>query len=757
MRVSGVTTMNPSVVINRQRLNDTLSSHARLVVLVGPIGSGATTLLRQWAMQHENVTLASAGAIPAVPNDVLIIDDADELSEADWAQVRELRRSSPQLIVRAAVHSRSAIPEDDAEFVFELSFTMPETTEYLSSISSDLDPGAVQLATGGLPAAVRALGRLKTLRSALVGGALAQLHPTGLKPEQAKLAIPEVLTQEVVIHLGGPTGFLEEAARAGLGEWVPDAGHPRFMLTAPVRAATLRAHPATAEETRSVRAEAGQVLLAQDAWFGALVEGVASGSLATVDAALKGGGMGLLRVHGPTMKVLLRSIPLLELRRWPVIAMAQALISNARHQNRLRTAELLGIALLAVRNTPAGSAERALVRVIESVVRRLLAVGDGGVKAAETATKILSELPVADLQGVEGLLGDMYSHSAISLMYGRKDAAAIAQFERAIETPSRPTVHLLSYGGIAMIHALSGELATAQRWVDTAVDRPWADSILNEYPGSLLRIAQTKILLERGELDRADDTLDQLWHTIATVEHWPALAHLRAMIDICRGHSGEGLERLRALRGQRGPKSPTSQIRLLDLTESSLMLANGDVASAQGLAPRVDDPPMLLIGAARVELFRGQYERALQRLSGITAGGPEARANRAVLEAIALHRTGREAEGALAARRARTIADAHGLSTPFLLIAEADRELFDTGPLQDADVIAAVPAPRLTEREHVVLRELVHTTSVDDIAERLHVSANTVKSQRRTLYRKLGASSRDDAVAIAVGHGLLSD
>lgn len=755
MRVSGAMVSNPLVVIERERLIEALASHARLVVLVGPIGTGATTLLRQWATTRSNVTWGTAGALPAAAGDVLIIDDADDLTDTDWAQVRELRLSSPQLIVRAAVHSRSAIPDDDGEFIFGLSFTMAETTEYLAAINSDLDPGAVQLATGGLPAAVRALGNLKTLRSALVAEVLARVQPTGLALQHARLAIPEVLTQDVVLHLGGPAGFIEEVERAGLGGWTSDIGHPRFLLSAPVRAVTLKAHPA--EDPRSVRAEAAQILLAQDAWYGALVEGVASGSLAIVDAALKGGGMGLLRVHGATMKVLLRSIPLLELRRWPVIAMAQALIFNARHQHRLRTVELLGIALLGVRNTAVGSAERALLRVIESVARRLLGLGDGGVKAAETGTRILSELPIDDLRGVKGLLGDMYSHSAISLMYGGRDAEAIAQFECALETPSRPTVHLLSYGGIAMIHALSGELATAQRWVDTALERPWADSILNEYPGTVLRIAQAKIFLEHGDLDRAQEALDRVWHAISTVEHWPALAHLRAMIDISRGSSGEGLEQLRSLRAQRGPRSPASQVRLLDLTESSLMLASGDVASAHNLAPRVDDPPMLLIGAARMDVFFGQYERALQRLSSTAASGPEVRANRAVLEAIALQRLGRDAEAALAARRARTIAGAHGLSTPFLLIAADDRELFGAEtPQNAAAIIAAMPAPRLTERELVVLRALVDTGSVGEIAERLHVSANTVKSQRRTLYRKLAATSREEALAIALGHGLLS-
>ena len=54
----------------------------------------------------------------------------------------------------------------------------------------------------------------------------------------------------------------------------------------------------------------------------------------------------------------------------------------------------------------------------------------------------------------------------------------------------------------------------------------------------------------------------------------------------------------------------------------------------------------------------------------------------------------------------------------------------------------------------MVLTELRRTAGVAEIAERLHVSENTVKSQRRSLYRKLGVSSRDEAIAVAMGQGL---
>lgn len=54
--------------------------------------------------------------------------------------------------------------------------------------------------------------------------------------------------------------------------------------------------------------------------------------------------------------------------------------------------------------------------------------------------------------------------------------------------------------------------------------------------------------------------------------------------------------------------------------------------------------------------------------------------------------------------------------------------------------------PQLTNREKVLVEWLVTDLSLAAIAARLHVSANTIKSQVQTLYRKLEVSSRSEAV-----------
>jgi LuxR family maltose regulon positive regulatory protein len=74
----------------------------------------------------------------------------------------------------------------------------------------------------------------------------------------------------------------------------------------------------------------------------------------------------------------------------------------------------------------------------------------------------------------------------------------------------------------------------------------------------------------------------------------------------------------------------------------------------------------------------------------------------------------------------------------------------ETGPaLHSASVEA------LTSRELSVLRDLPSLLSVEQMAEAHVVSANTVKTHLKAIYRKLGVSSRREAVDRARELGLL--
>jgi len=69
-----------------------------------------------------------------------------------------------------------------------------------------------------------------------------------------------------------------------------------------------------------------------------------------------------------------------------------------------------------------------------------------------------------------------------------------------------------------------------------------------------------------------------------------------------------------------------------------------------------------------------------------------------------------------------------------------------------APQIATAP---LTRRERLVLAHLAEDLTLKQIATRLFVTRNTIKSQVRSVYRKLGVSTRTDAVARAREAGLV--
>jgi LuxR family maltose regulon positive regulatory protein len=66
-------------------------------------------------------------------------------------------------------------------------------------------------------------------------------------------------------------------------------------------------------------------------------------------------------------------------------------------------------------------------------------------------------------------------------------------------------------------------------------------------------------------------------------------------------------------------------------------------------------------------------------------------------------------------------------------------------PLSQLDAKRAQIEP-LTERDRRILRYLASNLTTEEIAAELYVSVTTMKTYQRTLYRKLGTTSRRAAV-----------
>ena len=168
---------------------------------------------------------------------------------------------------------------------------------------------------------------------------------------------------------------------------------------------------------------------------------------------------------------------------------------------------------------------------------------------------------------------------------------------------------------------------------------------------------------------------------------------------------------------------------------SALVLAVSAFAAAHG---------------GRVEQARDDARAARRMLATLSDAVPwfaaEAR--------IALARAELRLSDAAAARQ--LLGEATRLLRPVPEAVVLHAAIDDAWERADTFAAGAVSGPTsLTTAELRVLRFLPSHLPFREIAERLHVSANTVKSQAHAVYRKLDASSRSEAVARAREVGLV--
>jgi LuxR family maltose regulon positive regulatory protein len=135
-----------------------------------------------------------------------------------------------------------------------------------------------------------------------------------------------------------------------------------------------------------------------------------------------------------------------------------------------------------------------------------------------------------------------------------------------------------------------------------------------------------------------------------------------------------------------------------------------------------------------------------------------------LIEAQVARALGDQRRAAQTLERVLDLAEPHGFRRPFTKDADALRDLLadhlECGTAHWSTVSALVEQPRqrvpgeaaaagcepMTERETTVLRYLQSMLSNEEIAAKLFVSVNTVKTHVRHIYRKLDVSHRRDAV-----------
>lgn len=343
--------------------------------------------------------------------------------------------------------------------------------------------------------------------------------------------------------------------------------------------------------------------------------------------------------------------------------------------------------------------------------------------------------------------------------------AALAAFADAKSAPPPRTLTVLlrdAYVKGGLIDALYGDPVVARRQLDIAATLPrtqsWAEPVVDSH----VELAEAMLLAE-SDPAAAVERLERA--PIPWVgELWPIRLLIIPTVYLRAGGLAAARDRVEEL-GRSAPAIADGYPHVAPaIARSILAFVDGDLDGARE--------------ALRIDPDAAMVETALLR-TGLTLveGDPDA----ALMEAIALHERTRglrrfevtrvlffawaqrwRGDEAAAVEALSGLVAEFGATMPFPPALPADLQRFALQRVPGWPTAVtlgraglAPAAPRLTPRERRLLPLLASGRTKEQIAADLFVSVNTVKSQQRTLFRKLGVSSRLDALVTAHRYRLI--
>lgn len=333
-------------------------------------------------------------------------------------------------------------------------------------------------------------------------------------------------------------------------------------------------------------------------------------------------------------------------------------------------------------------------------------------------------------------------------------------------------------GCIAFIDLRIGSLRSADAHLARARGAAAESGPVHRLSTAPARLAGIAVAIERGETDGVGALISALIADTAGTEYAPlALTQLAALREGSDDGVLDVLQELQlSVRDWQGPNLPRM---LHDEGRIAFLVRRREAVAARAAIDRIvadaTHSQCPSTWHARLALDAGEPARAIGLTAGCLAMGDAhspRTATQAVLVSAAAHaalgdlRTADalfgqaltlaaptaalRAFGTLPRRRladlvGRAAADGHPVEIRGLVAAIADRYPVDG---------AAVP-DTLSPRERVVLEHLVAGETQQRISFVLSVSPNTVKTQVRSIYRKLGVRSREGAVQRARTLGII--
>ena len=417
--------------------------------------------------------------------------------------------------------------------------------------------------------------------------------------------------------------------------------------------------------------------------------------------------------------------------------------------------------------------------------------------AAARAEVLVKEVPDDKLaQHPEIRARVLSGRGAVELWSGRPDEAAriLDAGVAAAAAPGAELERADCLGYLALVEALRGRLRRAAKLAGQAAAAPGAEEELPaQHPGPAALVALAWVHLERNELRGARNRLRQADAALGASPDRliGALACLVAAgAELAEGR-GEAAARIIA-RARSRWSVPAWLDRQLSLIESRACAAAGDIPAALAAAERAgragqagppgharhigpadrDTPLQVAVARAHAWTAAGDGASARHALAPALAAGSTApervRLQAWLVDARLSYAGGDSARGRRSLMAALRLAEREQMRLPLAMergwigpvlrrdpeLARTHQRLFAPARRRDHPTASAeVPRPAtvmavepLTEREREVLRHVSGMLNTAEVASEMYISVNTVKSHLKSIYRKLAAAHRGEAV-----------
>ena len=373
----------------------------------------------------------------------------------------------------------------------------------------------------------------------------------------------------------------------------------------------------------------------------------------------------------------------------------------------------------------------------------------------------------------------LLGRGAVELSSGELDQAA-ATLRSAIASASTPGAMYErgdGLGYLALVEALRGRLSQAVELADQAAGAAEnrADG-LAEFVSPAATVTLAYVHLERNELRQAHGQL-KLADGALRIAPDKLLAAIACLVA-ARCQLAEGTTKAASdllSRARQGWSPPRWLEHRLMLIQSRVWAAAGDVKSAVETAGRAEPQSVLdaAVALAQAWLAAGDTGAAQRALAAGVASPDDppdqVRLEGWLVDARLSYGAGDGVRGRRSLERALRLGQPERLRLAFAMerawihpvlrrdpeLAHAYQDLLDppqmtasrvTAPSPDPDRTAPIIVEPLSDREREVLRLLSAMLSTAEIGAEMYISVNTVKTHLRSIYRKLSAARRGEAV-----------